>query len=229
MLKCCLQSTHSVSSGYWFSLYVCISLLLQIIFVAGKIAASNPSRKRFTFKIHALFPKDSESSCLVRCSPPRWVVFASRIEWSPWSDPGTRCLILYSGSHERQGHNWQLHQNQMIWRRENGAGRLGRQSNNCLVQILLLFSHQVMCDSLWPHGLQHTRLSCPSPSPRACWNSCPLSRWCHPTICRPLLLPSIFLASGSFPWVSSSHQVAKILEFQLQHQFFQWVFKTDLL
>ena len=36
-----------------------------------------------------------------------------------------------------------------------------------------------LCD---PHGLQHTRLPCPSPSPRACSNSCPLSRWCHPTI-----------------------------------------------
>ena len=37
-------------------------------------------------------------------------------------------------------------------------------------------------DSLWPHGLQHTRLPCPSPTPRVYLNSCPLSRWCHPTI-----------------------------------------------
>ena len=47
---------------------------------------------------------------------------------------------------------------------------------------------------LWPHGLQHTRLPCPSPSPGACSNSHPLSQWCHPTIlsCHPfLLLPSI--------------------------------------
>ena len=54
-----------------------------------------------------------------------------------------------------------------------------------------------MSDSLWPHGLQHTRLPCSSPIPRACLNSCPSSRWCHPTIsssvCRPfLLLTSIF-------------------------------------
>ena len=56
-----------------------------------------------------------------------------------------------------------------------------------------------MSDSLWPHGLQHARLPCPSPTPRACSNSCPSSRWCHPTIsshltfCHPLLLPpSIF-------------------------------------
>ena len=39
-----------------------------------------------------------------------------------------------------------------------------------------------MSSSLWPHGLQHTRLPCPSLSPRVCSNSCPLSWWCHPTI-----------------------------------------------
>ena len=39
-----------------------------------------------------------------------------------------------------------------------------------------------MSDSLWPHGLQHTRLPCPSPTPGACSNSCPSSWWCHPTI-----------------------------------------------
>ena len=48
--------------------------------------------------------------------------------------------------------------------------------------FFLLFSHSVMSDSLWPHGLQHARLPCPSPSPRVCSNSCLLSWWCHPTI-----------------------------------------------
>ena len=59
-----------------------------------------------------------------------------------------------------------------------------------------------MSDSLWPHGLQHTRLSCPSLSPRACSNSCPLSRWCHPTISSsvvPFSCLQSFPASGSFP------------------------------
>ena len=46
----------------------------------------------------------------------------------------------------------------------------------------LLFSYSVVSDSLWPHGLQHTRLPCPSPSPGARSNSCSLSWWCHPTI-----------------------------------------------
>ena len=57
------------------------------------------------------------------------------------------------------------------------------------------FGHSVVSNSLWPHGLQHTRTPCLSPIPRVYPNSCPLSWWCHPTIiilCHPLLLPSIF-------------------------------------
>ena len=60
-----------------------------------------------------------------------------------------------------------------------------------------------MSNSLWPHGLQHARLPCPSPSPGACSNSCPLSRWCHPTISSSVIPFSSclqsFLVSGSFP------------------------------
>ena len=59
-------------------------------------------------------------------------------------------------------------------------------------QVLLLFSHSVMSDSLQPLGLQHARLPCSSPSSRACPNSCPLSWLCHLVLCRPFLLPSIF-------------------------------------
>ena len=52
----------------------------------------------------------------------------------------------------------------------------------------------------------------------------------HLILCRPLLLlPSIFPSIRVFPMTSSSHQVAKVLEFQLQHQSFQWIFRTDLL
>ena len=95
------------------------------------------------------------------------------------------------------------------------------------------FSCWVMSDSLWPHGLQYTRLPYQSPSTRACSNSCPLSRWCHPPF-HPLLFPSpstlnLFQHQSLFQWVSYSHLVAKILEFQLQHQSFQWVFRTDFL
>ena len=49
-------------------------------------------------------------------------------------------------------------------------------------RLTVLLGHSVVSDSLWPHGLLHTRPPWPSPSPGACSNPCPLSRWCHPTI-----------------------------------------------
>ena len=58
-------------------------------------------------------------------------------------------------------------------------------------------------------------------------NSCPSSRWCHPTILSSVILFSS-CPQGLFQWVSSSHHVAKVLEFQLQHQSFQWTPRTDL-
>ena len=65
------------------------------------------------------------------------------------------------------------------------------------------FSHSVVSDSLHPHGLQHTRPPCPSPTPRVYSNSCPLSQWCHPTISSSVIPFSSrlqsFPASGSFP------------------------------
>ena len=67
---------------------------------------------------------------------------------------------------------------------------------------LLLFIRSVVSDSLWPHGLQHTRLPCPSLSLWVCSNSCALSRWCHPTISSsvaPFSCSPSFPASGSFP------------------------------
>ena len=71
------------------------------------------------------------------------------------------------------------------------------------------FSHSVMFNSLWPHGLQHTRPPCPSPNPGVYSNSCPLSRWCHPIIspsATPFSCPQYFPASGSFPmsWLFAS-------------------------
>ena len=65
------------------------------------------------------------------------------------------------------------------------------------------FSCSVVSDSLWRHGLQHTRPPCPSPTPRACSNSCPWTQWCHPTISSSATPFSSclqsFPASGSFP------------------------------
>ena len=80
----------------------------------------------------------------------------------------------------------------------------------CLVQ----FSHSVMSHSLRPHGLQHPRPPCSSPTPWVHSNSCPLSRLCHPTILTSIIpfssCPQSFPASGFFfQWVSFSHQVPK--------------------
>ena len=64
------------------------------------------------------------------------------------------------------------------------------------------YSHSVMSNYLWPHGLQHARPPCPSPTSGAYPNSCPLSRWCHPTISSSTVPfcshPQSFPASGSF-------------------------------
>ena len=65
------------------------------------------------------------------------------------------------------------------------------------------FSCSVVSDSFWPHGLQYGRPPCPSPTPKAYPNSCPSSRWCHPTI-SPSVVPfssclQSFPVSGSFP------------------------------
>ena len=94
------------------------------------------------------------------------------------------------------------------------------------------FSCSVVSNSMWPHGLQHARLPCLSPTPGVYSNSCPLSWWCHPAISSSVVLFSSHLqsfpAAGFFIWVSSLHQVAKVLEFKLQYQSFQWIFRTDL-
>ena len=102
-------------------------------------------------------------------------------------------LRVFSNTAVQKHHGWKV--KYCIWR------------NMCLniktSYASVQFSHIVMSDSLQPHGLQHARLPCPSPTPRAWSNSCPSSRWCHPTISSSVIpfsscLPS-FPASGSFP------------------------------
>ena len=102
----------------------------------------------------------------------------------------------------------------------------------------LIFLQTVQLSSLSPvqlfltHGLRHARLPSPPLTPEACSNSYPLSWWCHPTISSsviPFSCLQSFPASGSFQWVSSSHQMTKVMEFQLQYQSFQWIFWTDFI
>ena len=98
------------------------------------------------------------------------------------------------------------------------------------------FSCSVVSSSLWPHGWQHARLPCPSPTPRACSNSCLSNQWCHPTIpssVHPLLLltsvfPSIRISSNesvihirwpkywSFSFsISSSNEYSELISFRM--------------
>ena len=78
------------------------------------------------------------------------------------------------------------------------------------MDTLLLYSHSVVSDVLWPHGLQHSRLPCPSLRPGVCSNSCPWSQWCHPTISSSVArfssYPQSFPVLGSFPmsWLFAS-------------------------
>ena len=73
----------------------------------------------------------------------------------------------------------------------------------CLISIFssVQFSCSVMSDPSRPHGLQHARLPCPSPTPKACSNPCPLSQWCHPTISSSVIPFSSCLQS--FPALGS--------------------------
>ena len=98
--------------------------------------------------------------------------------------------------------------------------------NNSSVQ----FSCSV-CPTLY-NPMDCSSLLCPLPTSGASSILCPLSPWCHPTISSLSPSPPAFNLSqhqGLFQWVSSSHQVAKVLEFQLQHQSFHGTPRTDLL
>ena len=84
------------------------------------------------------------------------------------------------------------------------------------IDVTLLFSHSVVSSSLWPRGLQHARVPCPSLSPGVCLNSCPLSWWYHPTViyCCPFLLPpSVFLSTRVISSESALHQWPKCWSF----------------
>ena len=80
--------------------------------------------------------------------------------------------------------------------------------------------------------IEHARPPYPTPTPRVHSNSCPTSRWCHPTISSSVA-PFSFCPQSQhqslFQWVNSLHEVAKVLEFQLQYQSFQPTPRTDLL
>ena len=95
------------------------------------------------------------------------------------------------------------------------------------------FSHSVVSDSLQPHGLQHARLPCSSPTPRAYSNSCRLIgdtiQPSHPLLSPSPPAPNPCQHKSLSQGVNSLHEVAKVLEFQLQHHSFQGNPRADLL
>ena len=98
---------------------------------------------------------------------------------------------------------------------------------------LITNSVQLLSCVLRPHGLQRVRPPCPSSTPAVYSDSCASSWWCHPTISSSVTPspPTLNLSKHQnlFKWLSSLNQVAKVLEFQLQRQVFQWIFRTDFL
>ena len=83
--------------------------------------------------------------------------------------------------------------------------------------LLLLFS-QVVHNCLWPCGLQHSRLPYPSLSPGVCSNSCPLSQLYHPLLLSSTPVLNLSQHQGLFQGIDPLHEIAKVLELQLQHQ-----------
>ena len=94
---------------------------------------------------------------------------------------------------------------------------------------IVQFSHSAVSNSLWPHGLQHTRLSCPLSTPRTYSNSYPLCRWCHP-ITSTLVIPfssslQSFPASGTFPMNQFFESDGQIIGVSAS----AWVLPMDIL
>ena len=95
------------------------------------------------------------------------------------------------------------------------------------------FSRSIISDSLRPHESQHARRSCSSPSPGVHSDSLTSSPWCHTPISSSIVpvssCPQSLPALELFQWVNTSHEVAKLLEFHLQHHSFQRNPRVDLL
>ena len=139
---------------------------------------------------------------------------ASPIQWTwVWANSrtGKPGILQFMGS-QRVGHNWATKQQQLFlqkelcspWKFNFHVTPFLYTSKRVRWYLFssVQFSHSVMSNSLQPHGLQHTRPPCPSPTPGVYQKSCPLSRWCHPTISSSVIpfssWPQSFPASGSF-------------------------------
>ena len=127
-------------------------------------------------------------------------ILFQKIRW-PWKVLGSLCAFFFS---------FAKYTPNALTFKSNTSQYVCKWGKFCKYWIkFLVVVQSLVSDSLWPHGQQHARLPCPSPSPGVCSNSCPLSQWCHPTVSCSVALfscPQSFPASGSFPmsWLFAS-------------------------
>ena len=166
-----------------------------------------------------------------------WEVQAHPVSWRETKLTGGR---VSGGGEGSTLCVWKKKKEQECWQAQDW-GQVGLWSDHCdifkgeLEQLSVLFSSvSQSCPTLQPHGLQHAR---PPWSTTNSWSLLKLKPIesvmpsNHLILCLSPSPPTFSLSQhqGLFKWVSSSHQVAKVLEFQLQHQSFQWIFRTDFL
>ena len=122
---------------------------------------------------------------------PAFLIWRAKTEWFPYSLTVGTCMLSWKGGKAARIGDQQI---AGIWEavglsrfaeaeeHVTKGQRGGKEGDSGAVACSVQFSCSVVCDSLWPHGLQHARLPCPSATSRACSNSCPSSQGCHPTI-----------------------------------------------
>ena len=141
---------------FWAHLLLLTTRLTPLATVPLTVKTTPQAHALLLGLCHLLFPLPSMDLFLLFVSSPECSPYEARKVWSILSTALHASPRRCSGS--------------MCW------------MNLWLLNPSVQFSLSVVSDSLQPYGLPHTRPPCPSPTPGACWNSCPLSQWCHPTI-----------------------------------------------
>ena len=179
------------------------------------------------------------STCPLGIKPPRLRTTAQGKKQGPLGPLSFVVLFIYylfmswdynSAEHNLGKHRWKPSSILQLREPRSWGDRVyKRQKPNESVQ----FSRSVVSDSLWCHGLQPARPPCPSPTPGVHSNSCPLSRWCYPTILSSVVPFSSclqsFPASGSFQMSQFFTSGGQSIGVSASTSSFQWTLRTDLL
>ena len=155
-----------------------------------------------------------------------WATSLSLFTFTHWRRKWQPTPVFLPGESQGRGAWWAA-----IYGVAQSWTRLTQLSSSSSNASSAQFSRPVVSNSLQLHGPQHARPPCPSPTPEVCSNS---DVHCISDAIQPLSSPSppafnLAQHQGPFQWVSCSNQVAKVLEFQLRHQSFQWTFRTDFI